>query len=473
MTRSFIARPYQGLALDFIAQHPRCNLWMPMGFGKTVTVLTLLQILYNLMAEEDGPTLVLAPLRVARDTWPSEIAKWAHLQGLACSTITGTPEQRRAAMARRADVYFTNYDNLVWLAEELAARGKSTWPFTRVVCDESTRVKSFRTRQGGVRAKVLGAVAHTRVTHWINMTGTPSPNGLEDLWGQQWFVDAGRRLGLSYSAFRHRWFNPQKHPAGFSTWTAKPEAYAEIHERLADCSLSLNPADWFDLKKPIVNVIAVDLPAKARRVYDDMAKQFFAEIEGKEIEAFNSAAKSMKLAQCASGAIYLNPDDYGRDGAELKFVEVHDAKLDAVASVVEESGGAPVLVAYQFRSDLQRLQRAFPQGRALDADPRTIKDWNAGRIPMLFAHPASAGHGLNLQDGGNILVFFSQTWNLEHHDQILERIGPVRQMQAGHDRPVYLHYLVARDTLDETMIDRLDGKRSVQDALMEYVRRRG
>lgn len=468
MTRVFTPRPYQGLALDFLAQHPRCNLWMPMGFGKTVTVLTLLEILYHLIAEEDGPTLVLAPLRVARDTWPSEIAKWAHLQGLTCSTITGTPEQRRAALRKRADVYFTNYDNLVWLAEELAGK----WPFTRVVPDESTRIKNFKLQQGSVRAKVLGEIAHTKVTHWVNMTGTPSPNGLKDLWGQQWFIDGGRRLGLSYTAFQNRFFYPQKDGDGRISWTAKPFANDQIHERLADCSLSLNPADWFDLKKPIVNVIQVELPAKARRVYDDLAKQFFAEIEGKEVEAFSAAAKSMKLAQCASGAVYLNPDDYGRDGAELKFVEVHDAKLDALASVVEEAGGAPVLVAYQFRSDLHRLQRAFPQGRQLDADPRTIADWNAGRIPLLFAHPASAGHGLNLQDGGNILVFFSQTWNLEHHDQILERIGPVRQLQAGHDRPVYLHYLVARDTLDETMISRLDGKRSVQDALMEYVRRR-
>jgi SNF2 family DNA or RNA helicase len=441
---------------------------MPMGFGKTVTVLSLLKILYHLIAEEAGPTLVLAPLRVARDTWPSEIAKWAHLHGLTCSTITGTPEQRRAALARRADVYFTNYDSLVWLAEELGGK----WPFTRVVCDESTKVKSFRTRQGGVRAKVLGAVAHTKVTHWVNLTGTPSPNGLEDLWGQQWFIDAGQRLGLSFSAFQRRWFTPSKHPAGFSTWAVKPEAHAEIQARLADCSLSLNPADWFDLKAPIVNVITLDLPAKARKAYRDLEKAFFAEIDGKEVEALSAAAKSMKLAQCASGAVYLNPGDYGRDGAELKFVEVHDAKLDALASVVEEAGGAPVLVAYQFRSDLHRLQRAFPQGRQLDTDPRTIADWNAGAIPILFAHPASAGHGLNLQDGGNILVFFSQTWNLEHHDQILERIGPVRQMQAGHDRPVFLHYLVARDTLDETMIERRDGKRSVQDALMEYVRRR-
>jgi len=237
-----------------------------------------------------------------------------------------------------------------------------------------------------------------------------------------------------------------------------------IMAALADCSLTIDAKDWFDIDDPITNVIRVEIPARAREHYKALEKEFFTEIDGHEIEALSAATKSMKLLQCASGALYTDKPN--------EFVEVHDAKLDALESILNEAGGAPVLVAYHFKSDLARLQRAFPKGRALDADPRTTADWNAGRIPVLFAHPASAGHGLNLQDGGNILVFFSQWWDLEQHDQIIERIGPTRQLQAGHPRPVFVHYLLAAQTVDEVVMARRTSKRAVQDLLLDYMKRR-
>lgn len=454
----FNPRPYQALALDFLNEHPRCNLWAGMGLGKTVTVLTLLDAVYNL-AGETAPTLVLAPLRVAVSTWPDEVRKWDHLQNLKVVSITGDVQQRRAALNVPAHVYTMNYDNLVWLREQFKT---TTWPFTRVVADESTRLKSFRLRQGGKRAQALGSVAHTQVTHWINLTGTPSPNGLQDLWGQQWFVDAGRRLGLSYSSFQERWFKPFKpKDSDFYKWAPTSRAAEEIKQRMADVTLSIDPADWFDLQAPIVNVIKVDLPRDARRHYEELEAEFFSEIEGQPVDALSAAARSMKLLQVANGAVYWH---------EREFVVSHDEKLDALESVVEEANGAPVLVAYHFKSDLARLQARFPHGRVLDKRPETIADWNAGRIPLLFAHPDSAGHGLNLQDGGNILVYFAHWWALESHDQILERIGPVRQLQAGHKRPVFVHYIVAADTIDVVVIERRVSKRSVQDDLLAYMK---
>lgn len=458
--RIYTPRAYAPIVWDFLATHPRANLWAGMGLGKTSLVLILLEILNSLIGE-DGPTLVLAPLRVARDTWPSETVKWLRLAGLTVVSITGTANERRAALRRPAQVYVINYENLVWLTEHLAD-AKRPWPFKRVIADESPKLKGFRTKQGGVRAQALGRVAHTLVDSWWNLTGTPSSNGLADLWGQQWFVDQGKRLGRSYTAYMESYFIPIVND-GYTSWVIRESSQARIMAALADCSLTIDAKDWFDIDDPIVNVIKVELPASARVHYKALEKEFFTEIDGHEIEAFSAAAKSIKLLQCASGAVYTE------DG---KAIEVHDAKLDALESIVNEAGGAPVLVAYHFKSDLARLQRAFPKGRALDADPRTIADWNAGRIPVLFAHPASAGHGLNLQDGGNILVFFSQWWDLEQHDQIIERIGPVRQLQAGHPRAVFVHYLLAAQTVDLVVMERRTSKRAVQDLLLDYMNAR-
>lgn len=440
---------------------------MGMGMGKTSTTLTMLDAIYD-VGGESAPTLVLAPLRVASTTWPEESRKWVHLRNLSVVSVTGDARQRVAALRQNAQVYCTNYDNLPWLREYFESAHKP-WPFATVVADESTRLKSFRTRQGGVRARALASVAHKQVKRFYCLTGTPAPNGLADVWGSQWYVDAGQRLGRTYSAFQSRWFRPiPQGDAQYVKWVPAENASAEIHARLADCTLSIDPKDWFDLREPIVNVIEVELPRAARKAYDDMEKEFFAEIAGHDVEAVNAAAKSQKLLQLANGAVYVTPEG----STDRETIEVHDVKLQALESIVSEAAGMPVLVAYHFKSDLQRLRRAFPQGRVLDKHPQTIADWNAGRIPVLFAHPDSAGHGLNLQDGGNILVFFAHWWALEAQQQILERIGPVRQLQAGHDRPVFIHYIVARKTIDEVVMARRDGKRSVQDALLDYMKRR-
>ena len=243
----------------------------------------------------------------------------------------------------------------------------------------------------------------------------------------------------------------------------QPHAQELIHEKLAGVCLTIDPKDWFDLAAPIVNVIELELPSAARRQYEKLEKEMFVRLEsGEEVEVFGAAALTNKCLQMANGAVYLE------DGKTWR--ETHDAKLDALASVIGEAAGAPVLVAYHFKSDLARLQRAFPEGRTLDAKPGTIREWNEGRIPILFAHPASAGHGLNLQDGGNIIVFFGLWWNLEEHEQIIERIGPTRQAQSGYNRPVFVHRIVARGTVDQLVLRRLQTKASVQQVLLEAMK---
>ena len=258
-----------------------------------------------------------------------------------------------------------------------------------------------------------------------------------------------------------------------------PTAQEQIQDAVGDVCLALDAKDYFDLEEPISNTIYVDLPKKAWKDYKEMENQMFMELEDEfhenhEIEALNAAAKTMKCLQLASGAAYLprEEDEEGNPIGKQKWVKVHDEKIEALKDIVEEAAGAPVLVAYHFKSDLVRLLKAFPKGRQLDHNPQTLRDWNAGKIPVLFAHPASAGHGLNLQDGGNIMVFFSHTWNLEEFLQIIERIGPVRQKQAGHDRTVFIHYIVARGTVDELVMQRRVDKREVQDILLEAVKRR-
>jgi len=467
--RDFTPFGYQKQIIEHQVDVARGATWAGMGMGKTVSTLTAIDALS--VAEEPWPALVLAPLRVARTTWPDEVAKWDHLRHLNAMPVVGSEVERRLALRHDAAIYTCNYDNLPWLVDYLGER----WPCRTVVADEATRLKSFRigagkpkkngepkkAAGGGIRAYVLARVAHTKIKRFIELTGTPAPNGLKDLWGQTWFLDAGQRLGRTHGAFMQRWF--QKSFDGYGS-VPLPLAEQEIHDRLRDICLTIDPKDWFDLDEPIVRNVYVDLPPKVRNKYREMEKEMFTQIEEHSIEAFNAAARTMKCLQLANGAAYI--DDEGN------WKEVHDQKLQALESIVAEANGAPVLVAYHFKSDLARLQQAFPAGRVLDADPGTIRDWNAGRIPLLFAHPASAGHGLNLQDGGNILVYFGHWWNLEERQQILERIGPMRQKQSGHDRPVWVYNIIARDTVDEMVIERCETKREVQDILLDAMKRR-
>ena len=449
---TFKPHDYQEEALAHLYKERRAALWMPMGGGKTVTTLTALEALS--VVEDTYPALVLAPLRVARSTWPDEVLKWPHLSHLRVSVITGTPKQRQAALDTPADIYTTNYDNLVWLRNALG----DAWPFKTVIADEFTRLKSFRLRQGGSRARALGQVAHTHVSRFIGLTGTPAPNGVKDLWGQIWFLDKGERLGKTFSAFEQRWFRK-----GYDGYSLVPYEHTqtEVENKLKDICLTVRglPVD-----EPISTPIYVDLPPAARSTYIDMEQEMFAQIGEEGVEAANAAVRTQKCLQLANGAMYV--DDEGN------WEAVHDAKLEALDSIIEEANGAPVLVAYNFKHDLARLQKRYPKGRVLDAVPDTIRQWNAGQIGLLFAHPASAGHGLNLADGGNILAFYGVNWNLEEHMQIIERIGPMRQKQAGYDRPVFIYPILARDTVDDLVMDRLTSKKSVQEVLLEALKRR-
>lgn len=469
-------RPYQYLMRDHIIDTPKCAAWSFMGSGKTAVTLTAVDVL--LLSGDGKPALVIAPLRVARDVWPEEKKLWPHLQHLNIVPILGTAVQREDACRTKADIYTVNFENIEWLTE----RYKENWPFGIVVIDESTKVKSLRANvrknpttgakwvqgQGGVRAKaLLKTVFNFGTPRIIELTGTPSPNGLQDLWGQIFLLDYGRRLGRTYSAFQTRWFDRD-----FDGFSIKPKDFAQeqIQNQLKDICLSLKAEDWFDVAEPIVKPIKVKLPPEVMKKYREMERKLFTEIQGHPIEAFNAGARTMKCLQFASGAAYLGrPDDPG----PRKWIEVHDEKLKALEEIVEESGGMPILVAYHFKPDLERLKKRFPKGRELDQKSQTIKDWNDGKIPLLFTHPASAGHGLSLQRGSNILVDFTCNWNAEEHQQILERIGPVRQAQSGLNRLVYRYHLVAEGTLDEEVLEAQKQKRSIQDLLLDAMRRRG
>ena len=456
--RHYEPRAFAQGVMDHFCAHPRCALWGKPGVGKSVMTMHYLDILHNVVGES-RPTLILAPLRVARDVWSNECEKWDSLSSLSVSTIVGTPTERNAAMRKDVPIYVTNYENISWLIENLG-----TWPYGTVVADECVRLKSFRTRQGGERAKALGKVAHKHVERFIELTGTPSPNGLADLWGQAWYLDKGERLGKTYTAFQERWFRPIK-MGNFTKWQAMPHAQQEIQELLGDICMSLDPKDWFDLKAPIVNVIEVELPPSARKVYKELEKDFFTQIGSHEIDAFSAASKSSKLLQVCSGSLYTDPND-------KSYVVVHDEKIEALRELAEGTGEDPLLVVYQFKSDLCRLRLAFPDHLDLSVD-HDLRKAKVGRGKIWLAQPASVGEGIDgLQEHCNTIVFFAQDWNLGLHDQILERVGPMRQYQSGKDRPVFVHYIVARNSIDEVVMERRSSKRDVQELLLEYVKRK-
>lgn len=450
---SLTLRPYQKLIANHIVAHPRCAIWAGMGMGKTSATLYALNVLLRL--GEIKKALVIAPLRVAQSTWPDEVRKWEEFKDLRVSVLTGTRKKREEALRKEADIYCINYESLPWLIFELDGR----WDFDVIVADESTKLKSYRSKQGGQRSGALATVAF-RSDYFIELTGTPASNGLLDLWGQFWFLDKGALLGESMTAYRSRYFYPIKvgpHPAA-NKWLPMKDAEPEILEKTKVYAMKLNPEDWFSIEEPIVVEIPVRLTDKQMDQYREFERTLWLDLENESINAANAAVLTNKCLQYASGAIY------GEDG---EVNHIHDAKLDALSSIVEESGGMPILVAYQFKHEVERILKKFPQARKLDKNPKTIREWNEGKIPILLAHPASCGHGLSLQDGGNILVFYSTGWNLEEHEQIIERIGPTRQAQSGHPRSVFVYNLVVKDTLDEVVQARITTKREVLDLLLE------
>ena len=465
---------YQNHIYDHIIEHKRCAIWAPMGIGKTLPVLTALDALF--LAGEPPPALIIGPLRVARKVWTDEAKKWKHLKHLHILPIIGSEAERRISLKFEAHVHTINYENLEWLVDYWGER----WPYKIVVADEATRLKNYRGSvrtndkgtewvqgQGGARARALAKVTHKFVKRFIQLTGTPSPNGLKDLWGQMWFLDAGARLGRIYGSFRDRWFQ-----RGFGIGNSVqplPFAQVQIQDAVRDLCLTIDAKDYFDVREPKINNIYVDLPVKARRHYKDMENEMFTHFEGNDIEAFGAAARTQKCLQFANGAAYIGE---ATDPGERKWVNVHDEKLEALSSCVAEAQGMPMLVGYEFKSDLARIMKAFPKAVNLSTT-EGFATFMAGKSPIGLAHPAALGHGVDgLQDVTNIITFFGNNWNLETYDQLIGRIGPIRQMQSGHDRMVFINHIVARDTVDELVMARRETKRSVQDLLLEAMKRR-
>lgn len=417
--------------------------------GKTSAIYKLFELL-KMCGSNYFPILVIGPLPVARDVWPAEQQKWKDFAGMRVVPIIGsTPRQRICALLLHGDVYTINYENLVWLQEHFGDK----WPFKIVIADESTKLRGYRLKgQGGKRATALGKVAHL-TGRWINLTGTPSPHGLESLWGQQWFVDFGHRLGNSYTDFMKRWFIVDPYTREVAP---RPNARPEIYAALSDCAIALRAEDWLDVKKPHFFQKFVTLPPDARVHYKTMEKQFFVDMPEGKIVAWAAVAKSGKLIQMASGSVY---------NTETKIAHhIHDAKVEALRSLYDELG-ENLLVVYHFKFDIDRILKEFPEARVYKG--KAEEDlWNSGKLGMLLVHPQSAGHGLSLQHGGRAVCFFTNNWDLELRLQVLERIGPARQLLSGYDRAVLVYDIIADKTIDVNVLDRLEGRADEQSALM-------
>lgn len=456
----FIPQPHQVEMRKWLKSHKRCALFSFMGSGKTVCVISSLMDLAR-----DGelvfPALIIAPTQVAKSTWQQEFAKWDDFDENDISLVLGSPKARTAALDAKKNFYVINYENLPWLIEHVGKK----WPFKTVIADESTRLKGFRTRQGSVRAKALAKASHCLVDRMILLTGTPAPKSLLDLWGQVWFIDKGERLGVSFSRFQERWFDSDY--MGYS-WTPKSFAAEQIQSSLMDICLTVKAQNWYPTDTPITIVKHAILDKKAEGSYKKMEKEMFLELESGDIEAFNAASKSMKCRQIAAGALY----DESAIGKvkDYAYTTIHDEKIEVLKNIIAEHEGHNILVAYHFKSDEARILKALPNCATL-SQPGAVDKWNAGEFPVMLVNPASAGVGLNLQYGGNIIVFFTSDWNLENHIQMIERIGPTRQRQAGKDCAVFVYYIHAKDTIDELVHERLTTKKEVQEILLEAMNR--
>lgn len=417
--------------------------------GKTVVTLTAINnLIYDRF--EISKVLVIAPLRVAEDTWSRESAKWDHLQHLRISKILGTPTQRRKAIAADADIYIINRENVVWLCNELSTIGDS-WDFDAVVIDELSSFKSPKSQRFKALRKYI-----TKSSHVIGLTGTPAPNGLIDLWSQIYLLDGGERLGRTVTGFRERYFVPgQRNQTTIFNYKPKPEAEKNIQDLISDICISMKAEDWLEMPERIDSIQSVRLSAKEMQDYEKFEREAYLQFLEGEVTAASAAALTGKLLQYSNGAMYLPDGDY---------VKTSEKKMDMLEELVEAANGKPVLVFYSFRHDLERIQAKFPKAVKL-TDSKDIEAWNNGEISMLLAHPAGAGHGLNLQDGGCIIIWFGLTWSLELYQQANARLYRQGQKQA-----VIIHHLITEGTRDEDVLRSLQGKEDVQNTVMEALK---
>lgn len=439
---------YQNKAIDFVFKKKRCGLFLDMGLGKTVSTLTAVSDLIDSVSVDR--VLIIAPLRVANTVWRQESENWRHLRHLKVAVCTGSERNRISQLNRTADIYVINRENVKWLVDLYAK--KKRWPFDMLVIDESSSFKSPKSQ----RFKALKAVLHL-TNYAVLLTGTPAPNGLMDLWAQVYLIDFGQSLGRTMTAYKKRFFEA----TGYMGYKFEPRDGADktIHGLIEHQVLSMTAEDYLELPERIDLIERVALPATTLKAYAEFEKELLIELEdGEFVEASTAAVLANKLLQWCNGAMYVDETK--------RWQEVHKAKIDALADIVEDNAGENILVAYNYKSDLERLKAKFPDAVVLDSNPDTVKHWNEGKISMLLAHPASAGHGLNLQRGGALAVWFGLNWSLELYQQFNARLH-----RQGQTRPVRIVHLVADGCLDERVMRVLADKDSTQSALINALKK--
>ncbi len=442
---------YQKHAIDHIIKNPYCGLFLDMGLGKTVTTLTAIDyLMYQEL--EVNKVLVIAPLRVADATWGEEIGKWRHLKHIKFSKVLGSVADRKRALKAKADIYIINRENVAWLVGYYGA----AFPFDMVVIDELSSFKSPKS----IRFKTLKMVRPT-INRVVGLTGTPSPNSLIDLWSQLYLLDMGERLGKFIGTYRRDYFNPgQTNGHVVYNYKLKQNSEKAIYNRISDICISMKAKDYLELPDRIDRNVDVVLSEKDHFRYIEFEKKMVLEfMDEEEISVANAAGLSNKLLQFANGAVYND---------DKEFIEIHNEKLNALEEIVECANGQPVLVFYTFKHDYKRISTQLKKykPRKLEGS-RDIENWNKGKIQLLLAHPASCGHGLNLQAGGNIIVWFGLSWSLELYQQANARLD-----RQGQTKNVIVHHLVTRDTIDEDVLKALKNKAAGQNALMDAVKAR-